>query len=326
MNRYFFAFSIFSLFFFSCSSSQEALAPGSPVAEHGQLSVKNGKIVDSAGQPVQLRGMSLFWSQWQPKFYNRETVSNLSESWDIDLIRAAMAVENDGYLKNPEREMRKVEKVIDAAIEEGIYVIIDWHDHLAEDHLEQSKKFFSTVAEKYGSHPNIIYEPYNEPLDVSWSETLKPYHLAVIEAIRKHDKNNLIVVGTPEWSQRVDLAAQDPIEADNIAYTLHFYAGTHKEELREKARQAIQAQIPLFVTEFGTTDADGDGKVSAEETAVWWDFLEQHHISWANWSVADKDEASAALLPGTKASEVGKEENLSESGKLVRDKIRSSAN
>ena len=318
---------VFLLMSNSCSSSKEALEDKieidtSPVAIHGQLAIENGTLVDDAGEPVQLKGMSLFWSQWQPQFYNEETVKNLVEGWDIQLIRAAMAVEHEGYLENPEREVAKIKKVIEAAIDQGIYVIVDWHDHHAEDHLTEAKQFFSEIAEEYGDYPNLIYETYNEPLDVSWSEVLKPYHEEVIASIRQHDPDNVIVLGTPSWSQRVDLAAQDPLKGENLVYTLHFYAGTHGQELRDIAETAIDKGLPIFVTEFGTTDANGDGPVYEQETREWMNFMQRHNLSWANWSIADKDESSAALVPGTTPSELNKEGNISTSGRLVRSYIK----
>ncbi|WP_424494238.1 glycoside hydrolase family 5 protein [Salinimicrobium sp. GXAS 041] len=292
-----------------------------PVARYGQLQIEGGTLVDQQGDPVQLKGMSLFWSQWQPQFYNETTVKNLVDFWKIDIIRAAMAVEHEGYLQNPEEEMRKVQRVIDAAIEEEIYVIVDWHDHHAEDHLEESKKFFSEIAEKYGNHPNLIYEPYNEPLNVSWTDVLKPYHEAILSEIRKFDPDNVVVLGTPEWSQRVDLAAQDPVNDSNVAYTLHFYAGTHKEDLRNKALTAMQKGLAIFVTEYGTVNADGDGAVAVESMKDWYKFMDKHNLSWCNWSIADKDESSAAVLPGTTPKGLREENNISSSGSLVRSEL-----
>lgn len=292
-----------------------------PVAIHGQLSIENGNIIDSKGEPVQLKGMSLFWSQWQPQFYNAESVINLKKYWNVDVVRAAMAVEHEGYLKYPQREKEKVQRVIEAAIDAGIYVIIDWHDHHAEDHLEEAISFFSEMAQRYGEYPNVIYETYNEPLDVSWSQVLKPYHEEVIGAIREYDQDNIIVVGTPRWSQRVDLAAEDPIDAENIAYTLHFYAGTHGQKLRDIAQEAIDKGLALFITEYGTTQATGDGKVDKKETRKWWRFMDANNLSWANWSIASKDEASAAVIPGTTPSELKDDDFLTISGKLVKSQL-----
>jgi endoglucanase len=293
----------------------------SAVERHGQLRVEGNRIVDRHGKPVVLRGMSLFWSQWEPAYYNEPAVRWLRDDWHIDIIRAAMAVHNDGYLKHPEREMKKVEAVIDAAVKLGIYVIVDWHAHQPEP--AAAGDFFARIAAKYGHHPNIIYETWNEPLrEHDWGTIIKPYHEAVIPRIRAHDPDNLIVAGTQTWSQDVDKAAADPLSFRNVAYTLHFYAGSHRQELRDKAERAMKNGAALFVTEWGTTDANGDGKVHEEETRRWWDFMEKNQLSYLNWSVADKREASAALLPGASGQGRWPEWMLSPSGKLVRAQLR----
>ena len=267
--------------------------------------------------------MSLFWSQWIGKYYNRDVVNWLRDDWRCTIVRAAMAVEHGGYLENPEREKQKVTAVVDAAIAAGIYVLIDWHDHNAHQHTKEAQEFFADMARRYGKYPNVIYEPFNEPLqNHSWSRDIKPYHEAVIRSIRPHDPNNLIVCGSRAWSQRVDEVSQDPLKFDNIAYTLHFYATTHKQWLRDTAQTALNNGIALMVTEFGTTEASGDGRIDYEETRKWWEFWKANHISWCNWSVADKAEASAALRPG--ASERGgwAAAALTASGLFVREEIR----
>ncbi len=295
----------------------------SVVEEYGKLKVSGNKIVDQNGNPVQLRGMSLFWSQWIGKYYNQETVKWLKDDWKCTVVRAAMAVEHDGYLVNTEQEKAKVIAVVDAAIAEGIYVIIDWHDHHAEDHVEAAKTFFTEMAQKYGAYPNVIFETYNEPLDVSWENILKPYHEAVIAEIRKYAPDNLIICGTRNWSQNVDDVIDHKIDDKNVAYTLHYYAATHKEDLRNVALLALNNDIALFVTEYGTTEASGDGSIDTTESSRWWAFLDEHKISSCNWSIADKEEMAAALKPN--ASSVGNwlEEDLTISGKLVRQEIRS---
>ena len=300
--------------------SQSAPA-GSPVAKHGALKTSGSKILDEHNNEVQLFGMSLFWSQWMGQYYTAETVSWLAKDWKCTIVRAAMGIEGGGYLQNPEREKQKIYTVVNAALENGLYVIIDWHDHKAEKHEKEAIEFFSEVSQKFGNHPNIIYEIYNEPLDVSWKEVIKPYSERVIAAIRKHDPDNLIVCGSRRWSQRVDEAAADPIKGTNIAYSLHYYSSTHKQDLMDIAEKAINMGLPLFVTEFGVTEASGHGVIDPELAQRWWDFLDKHKLSWCNWSVADKKENSAALMPGTGTHNWTKE-SLTRSGNMVRDEIR----
>jgi endoglucanase len=292
------------------------------VNQHGALKISEGRIVDQQNKPVQLTGMSLFWSQWQGQYYTPETVKWLRSDWHCNVIRAAMAVEMGGYLENRSKEKEKVFAVIDAAIEEGMYVIVDWHDHHAENHLEEAKDFFDEVSEEYGDYPNLIYELYNEPLGVSWSKVIKPYCLELITVIRENDPDNIIVCGTPTWSQAVDEAAADPITQSNIAYTLHFYAATHKQELREKAKVALDKGIALMVTEFGTTEASGNGAIDEAETRAWWAFLDEHQISWCNWSVADKNETSSVLKKKADPKGGWTNSDLTTSGKLIRSELR----
>ncbi|MDP6032234.1 MAG: glycoside hydrolase family 5 protein, partial [Candidatus Marinimicrobia bacterium] len=197
------------------------------VQKHGLLQVNGNRIVDKDNEPVCFAGNSFFWSNdnWGgERYYTPEVVSWLKLDWKTTIVRAAMGVEDPGgYLDNNVSNKNRVVTIVDAAIDEGLYVIIDWHSHHAEDNTNEAVTFFEEMADLYGEYDNVIYEIYNEPLDVSWSATIKPYADSVISAIRAIDPDNLIVVGTPEWSQRVDLAAADPItNYSNIAYTLHF--------------------------------------------------------------------------------------------------------
>lgn len=305
-------------------TNPSSIIPESVVSLHGQLRVEGSQIVDQNNKAVQLRGMSLFWSQWMGQYYTPEVVAWLKKDWQITVVRAAMGIEDyDGYLINPDIEKQKTFTIIDAAIEQGIYVIVDWHSHHAENYEEEAKTFFTEVAQKYGDEPNLIYELYNEPLDVSWNDVLKPYHEAVLAEIRKYDPDNIVVCGTRNWSQDIDEVIGNEIEDDNIAYTLHYYAATHKQELRDKAQQALDNNIAIFVTEFGTTDYSGDGFIDVEESTTWWEFLDTNKISWCNWSVADKEENSAILKPNASTTGEWQESDITTSGLLVREELRS---
>ncbi|MDG5816148.1 cellulase family glycosylhydrolase [Chitinispirillales bacterium ANBcel5] len=301
-----------------------------PVELNGALRVDGNRIVGEHGEPVQLKGMSLYWSIWGPqKYYNPRVVNWLVEDWRIDVIRTAMAVEKNltgedvGWIYNRENQTHLVETVIEAAIENGIYVIVDWHTH--EIHTEAAKEFFSHMAEKYGNTPNLIWEIFNEPVDQSWEE-IAEYSEEVISAIREHC-DNLVIAGTRTWSQRVDEPAANPLSDDNTAYALHFYAGSHGQSLRDVAEQAMDDGIALFITEWGTSHADGgrkhDRNVYKAEADEWIIWALEHDLSMANWSLGDIDEASAALRPG--ASPRGRwrpGRHLTESGKFVRQWIR----
>ena len=292
------------------------------VDKPGLLRVMGNKIVNKNNIPISLAGNSFFWSNdnWGgERYYTSEAVEWLKNDWNTTIVRAAMGVdETGGYLSNMSSNKNRVKIIVESAIDQGIYVIIDWHSHHAENFTEEAILFFKEMANLYGDHENIIYEIYNEPLDISWSEVLKPYSLNVISAIREIDPDNLIVVGTPEWSQRVDLAAEDPItEFTNIAYTLHFYTIYHHEWLRERASQALEQGIALFVTEWGSLGYT----LIDTEADKWMNWCITNKISHLNWAVNDKEEEWSILKPGTSQLGNWAESDLTDSGKLAKNII-----
>jgi len=292
------------------------------VGRHGRLQTVGNQIVDKNGNPVSLAGNSFYWSNdnWGgERFYNSEVVSWLKEDWNTTIVRAAMGVEDPGgYLDNKTENKDRVKVIVEAAIEQGIYVIIDWHSHHAEDHQDDAISFFQEMATLYGEFDHVIYELYNEPLDISWSNTIKPYALAVTAAIRSIDPDNLIVVGTPEWSQRIDLAAADPIiEYSNIAYTLHFYTIYHHQWLRDRANAALEDGIPIFVTEWGSI---GYSLVD-QEANDWMTWCFTNKIIHCNWAVNDKEEEWSILVPGASTDGGWDENELTDAGKLAKNII-----
>jgi endoglucanase len=247
-------------------------------------------------------------------------VDVMVDDWKATLVRAALGVENEGgYLQAPQPNTTKVRAIVDRAIARGIYVIIDWHDHHAQEHAAQATAFFQEMAKAYGKQPHVIFEVYNEPMDVSWP-VVKSYAEQMIRTIRAAGAENLIIVGTPNWSQDVDVAANDPIKSDdNVAYTLHFYADTHKQALRDKAKTALDRGIALFVTEWGTCSADGNGSINEAETRTWLSFLKGQSISWANWALNDKAEACSAVQPTGGSVGPWRDNQLTPSGLLVKN-------
>src|SRR5688572_9565713 len=310
---------------FAALAAVAALLCGLPaLADVAPLSV-SGNQIRAGGQPASFAGNSLFWSNtgWGgERFYNANVVRWLKTDWKSTLVRAAMGVEDmGGYLQDPAGNLARVRTVVDAAIANDVYVIIDWHSHHAESYRSNAIAFFQEMARTYGTRNHVIYEIYNEPLQISWSGTIKPYAQAVISAIRAIDPDNLIVVGTPSWSQDVDVAAADPISGTNIAYTLHFYAGTHGQYLRDKAQTALNRGVALFVTEWGSVNANGDGGVATAETNAWMTFLKSRNISHANWATNDKAEGASALVPGASTSGNWPANQLTASGTLAKQII-----
>lgn len=281
-----------------CATSIAAHA-ATPVKTNGQLRVEGTQLVNSKGQPVQLRGVSFGWHCLWPQFYNTSAVDYLAKKWNVDIVRCSIGLdlEDQSFEKQPAMAYEKVDQIVKGAVKNGIYVIIDFHSHA--NNLALAKDFFANVTKKYGHLPNVIFEIWNEPTEIEWSEA-KSYAEQLIPLIRENAPQSIIFVPTPRWDQEVNLAADDPLTGfDNIMYSLHFYAATHKDDLRAKAEYAISKGLPLFMSECASMLATGDGIVDFDSWQQWMDLANRHNISWIVWSLSDKVETCSMLRPGT---------------------------
>lgn len=290
----------------------------------GALSVNGTQLVDQNGNPVQLRGISTHGLSWFPNFVDQNAFRQFREEWNVNVMRLAMYThENGGYCTDGNKENLKniIYRGVQYATDNDMYVIIDWHvlqEQNPNVYKEEAKKFFSEMSEKYKDYDNVIYEICNEPNGgVGWSE-VKSYAEEIIPVIRANDEKAIILVGTPNWSQRVDEAANDPITGyDNIMYTLHFYAATHKDDLRNTMVNAINAGLPVFVSEYGICDASGNGGLDKDSAQKWVDTMNSYGVSYICWALANKNE-SAALIKSSCSKTSGFDDNdLSESGKWL---------
>lgn len=268
-----------------------------PVERHGQLRVEGTQLVDSKGAPVQLRGVSMGWHNMWPRFYNQGTVDRLTGDWGADLVRCSVGVAHldSGFDCDSVAAYAVVDSIVQGAVRNGAYVLVDFHSH--PNKLADAKRFFTHVAGKYGHLPNIMYEIWNEPTEVPWSEC-KAYAEELIPVIRALDPDGIVVVPTPRWDQEVDKAADDPITGvPGLLYSLHYYAATHTGWLRDKAQYALDKGLPLIMSECASMLHTGDGVVDTKEWDEWMRFADEKGISWAAWSISDKDETCSMLRP-----------------------------
>lgn len=300
-----------------------------PVSQHGQLSVKNGQLVDKSGKGYQLRGMSTHGLTWFPEFVNESAFKTLRDDWNTNVVRLAMYVDEWGngqcYMGNKSGSLELLEKGVDICIKLDMYVIIDWHVLNPGDpskYTNEAKSFFETVSKRYAKYPNVIYEICNEPNGgASWSGNIKPYAEKIIPVIRKNAPNSVIIVGTPTWSQEIDKPLSDPLNYKNVMYAFHFYAATHAG-LRSNVENCVAQGLPVFVSEFGTCDASGGGANDFNETQKWLSYFDKQGISYCNWSICNKDETCSVLRPGTSANGNWSESDLTENGKWMRNWFR----
>ena len=300
-----------------------------PVSQHGQLSVKNGQLVDKSGKGYQLRGMSTHGLTWFPEFVNESAFKTLRDDWNTNVVRLAMYVDEWGngqcYMGNKSGSLELLEKGVDICVKLDMYVIIDWHVLNPGDpskYTNEAKSFFEKVSKRYAKYPNVIYEICNEPNGgASWSGNIKPYAEKIIPVIRKNAPNSVIIVGTPTWSQEIDKPLSDPLSYKNVMYAFHFYAATHAG-LRSNVENCVAQGLPVFVSEFGTCDASGGGANDFNETQKWLSYFDKQGISYCNWSICNKDETCSVLRPGTSANGNWSESDLTENGKWMRNWFR----
>lgn len=290
----------------------------------GELHVEGKTLVDKHGKSVQLKGISTHGLGWYPQFVNAECFKELHDKWNINVIRLAMYTEEQGgYCSDGDKEQLKqvIRDGVKYATENDMYVIIDWHilsDYNPHMHKEEAIAFFDEMSAELAGNQNVLYEICNEPNQETTWEEIRSYAEEVIPVIRAHAPNAVIIVGTPKWSQAVDEAAAHPLsQYDNIMYALHFYAGTHKEELRSTMISAIIAGLPIFVTEYGICNADGNGKLDYESAQAWLDTLNAYNISYVMWNLGNKKESSCVIKDDCKKASGFTWDDLNESGRWL---------
>lgn len=292
-----------------------------PLQAHGALSVKGTQLVDKTGKPFQLRGVSTHGLNWFPEYVNADAFASMKNDWKINCVRLAMyTAEGGSYCEGGNKENLKniVSQGVEYATNLGLYVIIDWHvlhDLDPNKYKADALAFFDEMSAKYADYDNVIYEICNEPNGgTSWDQ-IKSYANEVIPVIKKNNPDAVIVVGTPNWSQDVDIAAKDPITGyDNIMYTIHFYADTHRDDLRAKMKTALDSGLPVFCTEFGICDASGAGANNMTEGNAWIRAMNDAGVSYCIWNLSNKGETSSLIKSDCRKTSGWTADELSEAG------------
>ena len=292
----------------------------------GRLQVSGTKLTDESGNIIQLRGVSTHGISWFPDYVNYDAFATLKNDWGANVVRIAMYPEEyNGYLSGGDKAALKqiIDNGVNYATELGMYVIIDWHvlNYAPSRHTQEACDFFAEMASKYSGHDNAIYEICNEPVGADWNSDIKPYAETVIGTIRKYDDHALILVGTNTWSQDVDSVVGNTLDDGNVMYVAHFYAGTHKENIRNKISTALNAGVPVFISECSICDASGNGGIDYASANEWLEFMNSNQLSFIAWSLSNKAETSALISSGCSAKSGWSDGDLSETGRWFKSAI-----
>ena len=293
---------------------------GNQVSKHGRLKVKGRYIVDKNNKRYQIKGVSTHGVAWFPQYVNKSCFASFKKMGANTIRLACYSSAGEGY--NTSSVWKTMDKGIKAASDLGMYVIVDWHilnNGNPKTDMKAAKKFFKRFAKKYGKKKNIIWEICNEPNGCNWSSDIKPYAKKMIKLIRKYS-SNIIVVGTPTWSQDVDVVAQSPLTGSykkNVCYTIHFYAATHGDNIRNKVKTAYKKKLPILCTEFSICDASGNGGLDKTSGKKWIKLLKKYKIGFIAWNISNKAESSSFIKPSVTKTGNFKKSNLTASGKWI---------
>lgn len=280
-------------------SEEDGLIDAATPSSVGALRVEGSQLIGEDGRPVQLRGVSTHGLAWFPQYVNQQFFDELRIDWDANVVRLVLyTAESGGYCAGGDRAglEQLVREGVAYAEQADLYAIVDWHvlsDQDPNAHIEDAKAFFDAMSAEFAGKSNVIYEICNEPNGATTWAQVKAYAEQVIPVIRANDPDALVVVGTPEWSQRIDEAAADPLTFDNVMYALHFYAATHQQELRDRLAAAVAGGLPVFVTEFGICDASGNGAIDYASADAWVQLMDRLGVSYVCWNLSNKGESSA---------------------------------
>jgi endoglucanase len=293
-----------------------------------KLRVEGNHLVDASGKVIQLRGVSTHGLSWYPQYVNEEAFKTLRDDWGANVVRLAMyTAEYNGYCSGGNQEELKnvIRNGVKYATDLGMYVIIDWHilsDSSPMQNKEAAKAFFKEMSLEFRDDPNVIYEICNEPQNSPWSSVIKPYAEEIIPIIRENAPDALILCGTNTWSQDVHEVVNDRLSDKNTMYVMHFYAGTHKDDLRNRLKSALDNNLPVFISECSITDASGNGAIDYDSAEKWMSLINQYNVSFLAWSLSNKDESSALLKPSTQSLSGWSDDELSDTGKWFKGKIK----
>lgn len=302
-----------------------------PVQLNGQLKVCGLNLCNEHDQPIQLRGMSTHGTQWfgWGSCITSNSMSVLANDFGSDLIRISTYVQEGGYETDPSGFVAQVNTIVEEATSLGMYVLIDWHQLSPGDpnaNTASAKNFFTSVATAHKDKNNIIYDIANEPNNVSWA-LIKSYAEEMIPFVRAIDDDAVILCGTHGWASlgiSDGGSAQDivsnPINATNFMYAFHFYAKDHQQIYYNELDWASD-RLPIFVTEWGTQEATGDGPNDFVMSQQYIDLLAAKKISWANWNYSDDFRTGAIWNTGTCNSGQFTVANLKPAGVWIRDRL-----
>lgn len=302
------------------------------VSFHGQLHVEGVNLMDEKGKITTLRGMSSHGITWYPQYLNGGTMKTLRE-YGANLFRIAVYTEEEGaYLEETEQSLKYLYMGAESALSQDLYVIIDWHileDGNPNKYVQEAEAFFHEVSLHYADEPGILYEICNEPNGGTTWDDIVDYAEKIIPVIRSNAPEAIVIVGTPNYCTDFRGPLEQPLDAENILYSLHKYIDISIDEPGDAGQlpALLEQEIPVFVSEWGVTmgeqaylkeeEANRSGAAYPERAQPFLDYMKKHNVSWAGWALCNKDEWHSAIQADCEKLSGWKKEDLTVSGRLM---------
>jgi len=195
--------------------------------------------------------------------------------------------------------VEKLKSYIDICAEVGLYAIVDWHifveganSGIPNDYIDEAKDFFSTITAyvKEQQYMHVLYDICNEPSGVTW-KGIKSYAEEILSIIDANDPYAVVIVGTPNWCQKIMDPVTDPIDdrayKSGIMYSFHYSACNHLNFLGD-LRSAMK-HYPVFMSEWTSSDYQySTDEVCSEPADKVLASLDNNHqkVSWNYWAWA----------------------------------------
>jgi len=258
-----------------------------------------------------------FWHQFQDGYITQNDIHYIRKT-GMNSIRIPFHYKlftNEDYMgfNDSNRGFELLDKVIRWCKSENLYVILDMHDapggqtgdNIDDSYgypwlfeTENNQTLFSSIwgqiAKHYANETTIIgYDLLNEPIAHYFTnkdeinKKLEPVYKLGVAAIRKYDKNHIVMLGGAQWDGNFAVFSDWHFD-NNMMYTCHrYWCDTLQNNIKDLLDFRTKVNLPLYMGETGeNTD---------QWVASFRKLLENNNIGWHFWPYKKLENKSGVL-------------------------------
>ncbi len=248
--------------------------------------VNSFRLIDQAlKEMVGPQFVNQFWKKFQDRYITRADIHFIHEA-GMNTVRIPFHYKlftDEDYMgsNNPQRGFQLLDRVISWFHDEGIYVILDIHDapggqtgaNIDDSYgypwlmvNEKDQKMYCNIWQKiaryYANNPTTMgYDLLNEPIVpyfhnlLMLNKQLEPLYKRVVTAIRKVDKNHVVILGGAQWDGNFKVFNDLNFDS-NMMYSCHrYWCDTVQKVIQYLLDFRTKADLPLYM---GETDENTD--------------------------------------------------------------------